>query len=52
MNYNIPTYASCLLVDGDNILLIRKNRPAWQYGKINIISGKVEDGESPKVAAI
>lgn len=52
MNYNIPTYASCLLVDGDNILLIRKNRPAWQYGKINIVGGKVEDGESPKVAAI
>lgn len=28
-----------------NVLLIHKNRPAWQAGKINGIGGKVEPGE-------
>jgi 8-oxo-dGTP diphosphatase len=32
--------------DGDKVLLIRKNKPAWQAGRINGIGGKVEPGES------
>jgi 8-oxo-dGTP diphosphatase len=28
------------------VALIRKNKPAWQKGKLNGIGGKVEDGES------
>jgi 8-oxo-dGTP diphosphatase len=31
----------------ENILLITKNRPAWQAGKWNGIGGKVEPGELP-----
>lgn len=29
----------------DNVLLIRKNRPEWQRGKLNGVGGKVEPGE-------
>lgn len=28
-------------------MLIRKNRPAWQAGKLNGVGGKIEPGESP-----
>ncbi len=28
------------------VVLIRKNRPAWQAGKLNGVGGKIEDGES------
>jgi ADP-ribose pyrophosphatase len=29
------------------VLLLRKNRPTWQAGKLNGIGGRVESGESP-----
>lgn len=29
------------------ILLIQKNRPQWQAGKLNGIGGKIEPGETP-----
>lgn len=32
------------------VLLIRKNRPSWQVGKLNGIGGRVEDGESAEQA--
>ncbi|MGJ0393034.1 MAG: NUDIX domain-containing protein [Methylocystis sp.] len=32
--------------DGSRVLLIRKNRPAWQAGRLNGIGGKVEPGET------
>jgi 8-oxo-dGTP diphosphatase len=32
--------------DRQRVLLIRKNRPAWQAGKLNGIGGKLEAGES------
>jgi len=32
--------------DRSHVLLIRKNRPAWQAGKLNGVGGKVEAGES------
>ena len=31
---------------GELVVLIRKNRPAWQQGKLNGIGGHVEQGES------
>lgn len=30
-----------------DVLLIHKQRPAWQAGKINGVGGKLEPGESP-----
>jgi len=37
--------------DRKRVLLIRKNRPAWQAGKLNGIGGKIEPGETPREAA-
>jgi 8-oxo-dGTP diphosphatase len=34
------------------VLLVRKNRPAWQRGKLNGIGGKLESGESYDAAMI
>lgn len=34
-----------------NVALIRKNKPAWQYGLLNGIGGKIE-GEEPAVKAM
>ena len=36
--------------DRGRVLLIRKNRPAWQAGKLNGVGGKVEPGEAPRAA--
>ncbi|MBP9797908.1 NUDIX domain-containing protein [Candidatus Woesebacteria bacterium] len=33
---------------GENVLLVHKQKPAWQAGKINGIGGKIEEGESPE----
>lgn len=33
-----------------NVLLIRKQRPEWQRGKLNGIGGEVEPGETPAAA--
>jgi 8-oxo-dGTP diphosphatase len=33
-----------------NIALIKKNRPAWQKGKLNGIGGHIEKGETPHEA--
>jgi len=41
----------CMVVgyvfDGDLVLLIRKNRPNWQSGKLNGIGGHIELNETP-----
>lgn len=29
------------------VVLIRKNRPQWQAGKLNGVGGHIEDGETP-----
>jgi 8-oxo-dGTP diphosphatase len=34
----------------NEVILIRKNKPEWQAGKLNGIGGKVEPGEAPKEA--
>ena len=31
----------------DQVLLIQKQRPAWQSGRLNGVGGHIEDGESP-----
>lgn len=31
---------------GERVVLVRKNRPAWQKGRLNGVGGKVEQGES------
>lgn len=33
-----------------NVVLIWKNKPAWQKGKLNGVGGKIEDGELPEAA--
>jgi 8-oxo-dGTP diphosphatase len=33
--------------EAELVVLIRKNRPAWQAGKLNGVGGKVEPGEAP-----
>jgi 8-oxo-dGTP diphosphatase len=37
---------------GERVVLIRKNRPAWQAGKLNGVGGKVEPDETPMGAMI
>lgn len=34
------------------VLLIKKNKPAWQAGLFNLPGGSVEDGETPHEAAL
>lgn len=45
---DITQYASCLLIDHDmkRALLIEKNRPDFQVGRLNIVGGHVEFGET------
>lgn len=38
--------------DKDSTILIRKNRPEWQRGLLNLPGGKIEKGETPEAAAI
>ena len=41
------------LFDGHgNVLLIKKNHPEWQKGRLNGLGGKIERGESPLQAMI
>lgn len=34
------------------LVLIEKNKPEWQKGKLNGIGGKIEDGETPHAAMV
>jgi len=36
--------------DHGSVLLIRKNRPEWQLGRLNGVGGKIEAGEGPQWA--
>lgn len=38
--------------NSDKVLLILKERPAWQKGRLNLVGGKVEPNEKPEEAAI
>ena len=35
----------------DDTLLVLKDKPAWQKGKLNLPGGKIEEGETPEQAA-
>jgi len=49
----MKAYCCGFLFDGENnVLLVRKNRPAWQAGRLNGIGGKVEPGENPAEAMV
>lgn len=50
-NPPVQRYVLCAVLVGDKILAIRKNRPAWQAGRLNLPGGKVEPGENPFQAA-
>lgn len=36
----------------EKILLVEKDRPAWQKGRLNLVGGKVEQGETAVDAAV
>lgn len=40
------------LVLQDNVLLIEKQRPEWQKGRLNGVGGKIEPGEADSSAMI
>jgi 8-oxo-dGTP diphosphatase len=37
---------------GEIVVLILKNRPEWQAGKLNGVGGHIEDGEEPRDAMV
>ena len=43
-------YVVGFLRENDKILLIKKNRPAWQAGKLNGVGGHIEALETPHAA--
>jgi len=45
-------YANPVIGPDSGILLILKNKPAWQVGKLNLVGGKIEPGEEPGQAAL
>ena len=50
--YVIACYTRMRWNMSQEILLVLKNRPATQAGRLNLIGGKIEDGETPEQAAI
>ena len=36
----------------NDILLVLKDKPAWQKNKLNLVGGKMETGEIPEIAAV
>ncbi len=48
----INSYVVGFLREDDMILLIEKQRPDWQAGKLNGIGGKIETLETPFVAMV
>ena len=48
----MPNYVLiCCTGHKDDVLLILKDRPAWQKGRLNLPGGKIEEGETPEQAA-
>ena len=45
-------YVVGFAINGLDVLLIRKNRPDWQAGKLNGVGGKIEPGEFPIEAMV
>ena len=36
----------------NKILLVKKDRPDWQKGRLNLVGGHIEEGETPEQAAL
>jgi 8-oxo-dGTP pyrophosphatase MutT (NUDIX family) len=36
----------------EDVLLVHKDRPEWQKGRLNLIGGKLEEGEDAITAAV
>lgn len=45
-------YVVGFLFADDEVLLIKKNHPSWQFGKLNGLGGHIEENESPLDAMI
>lgn len=45
-------YVLGFLFDNNVVVLIRKNRPAWQKGLLNGVGGHIEPGETPLQAMV
>lgn len=52
MNSAISRYVCGILLSGDAVLMLVKNRPEWQDGRLNFFGGKVEAGESAMDAMV
>lgn len=50
----MTNYVAGLLFSKDMqwVALVEKKKPAWQYGKLNAIGGKIEEGETPYDAMV
>jgi 8-oxo-dGTP pyrophosphatase MutT (NUDIX family) len=44
----VREYTIGVALSEDHVVLVRKNRPAWQAGRINFPGGKMELGETPE----
>jgi len=42
----------CKHLGGDDTLLVLKDKPEWQKGRLNLPGGKIEKGETPEDATI
>lgn len=36
----------------NRVLVVKKDRPAWQAGRFNLVGGKIEQGETPEQCAV
>jgi len=56
MNEYVLLYPRCFCRElgydpSSDVLLVLKNKPSWQCGKLNLVGGKIEPGETPDNAA-
>lgn len=45
--YVLVLYSECKDGGEEEFVFIRKNKPAWQAGKLNLVGGKIENLEDP-----
>lgn len=50
MSAGVMRYVCGIVLCGDSVLLLRKNKPEWQAGYLNFMGGKIEAGETPAEA--
>jgi 8-oxo-dGTP pyrophosphatase MutT (NUDIX family) len=50
----VPNYVliNAVSLNGSKIVLIEKKKPEWQAGFLNLVGGRIEEGEDPQAAAI